>query len=134
MIFWNVSRNLFKQKFTRRLPASRMDHCLESKSTKLLILQILSSWESLCCIYLRENQENDYSNTLNVIVQPAKNYATIFSKFLKSLFSMSKIQISNNRWSCKHEWNKGCAFFSTTESSPRSLQLLYQSWSQSRTW
>ena len=46
MIFWNASRSLYKEKFTRMLPANRRDYCLESKPTKLQILQALSSWES----------------------------------------------------------------------------------------
>ena len=57
MVFWNVSRSLHKEKFTRRLPANRTYYCLESKSTKLQILQTLSRWESFCLMFLRENQE-----------------------------------------------------------------------------
>ena len=68
-----------------------MDHCLESKSTKLQILLKLSSWESLCDIYLRENEEKSYLNILTVIVQLAMNYVMAFSKFLKSLLSIPKI-------------------------------------------
>ena len=68
-----------------------MDHCLESKSTKLQILLTLSSWESLCDIYLRENGEKSYLIILTVIVQLAMNYVIAFSKFLKSLLSIPKI-------------------------------------------
>ena len=91
MIFWNVSRSLYKEKFMTRSPASCRDNCLESKSTKLQILQTLSSWESFCNMYLTENQEKGYLNTLTVIVQLAKNYVIAFSKFLKSLLQISKI-------------------------------------------
>ena len=79
-------KSLYKEKFARRLPASGTDHCLESKSTKLQILQTLSGWESFCDMYLIR-----YLNTLTVMVQLAKNNAIAFSKFLKSLFSISKI-------------------------------------------
>ena len=89
MTFWNVSRILYKEKF--RLPASHRDDCLESKSRKLQILQTLSSWESFCDVYLRENLEKGYLNTLNVVLQLTKNYAIAFSKFLKSLLSVSKV-------------------------------------------
>ena len=91
MVFWNVSRSFNKEKFTSRLPASHEDHCSESKATKLHILQKLSSWESFNDMYLRENQEEGYLNTLTVIVQLAKNYAIAFSEFLKSLLSVSNI-------------------------------------------
>ena len=63
---------------------TRTDNCLKSKSTKLQILQTLSSWESFCDTYLREIQEKDYLKTLTVIVQLAKNYAIACSKFLET--------------------------------------------------
>ena len=50
-------KEFIQEKFTTRSPASRTDNCLEFKSTKLQILQALSSWESFCNMYLRENQE-----------------------------------------------------------------------------
>ena len=41
-------------------------------------------------MYLRENQEKGYLNTLTVIIQLAKNYVIAFSKILKSFLSLSK--------------------------------------------
>ena len=95
MTFWNVSRILHKEKF--RLPASHRDHCLESKSRKLQILQTVSSWESFCDMYLRENLEQGYLNTLNVVLQLTKNYPIAFSNF-----QYQRLQILDNRWSGKY--------------------------------
>ena len=109
---------------------------LESKSTKLQILQTMSSLESFCDMCLRENQEKGYLNRLTVIVQLTKYYAIAFSKSLKSLLSVSKIA-DLRQWmkqqTCLEEI-KDVQFFCRRKSSPCSLQLLCQSWPQSRTW
>ena len=129
IIFWNVSRSLYKEKFTKRLPASRTDHSLESKSTKLQILQTMSSLESFCDMCLRENQEEGYLNRLTVIVQLTKYYAIAFSKSMKSLLAISKIA-DLRQWmkqqTCLEEI-KDVQFFCRRKSSPCSLQLLCQS-------